>query len=128
MRDDSEVRKIGEGVSPSLTSIHYHHLPTNPNAYQISFNANWYTSSIHLVKDSLTRFTSKQTLTIVNLIILRLTLIIFLIMFIISPPNFKINIISFDDVQFKALIPRQGNHLIRDFSSLLLTTQGFQPV
>ena len=42
---------------------------------------------------------------------------------IISPPNFKVNnFVNCDDIQFKALIPRQGNHLIRDFSSILNNT------
>ena len=29
----------------------------------------------------------------------------------------RVNVEHIDDILFKALIPRQGNHLIRDFSS-----------
>lgn len=33
-----------------------------------------------------------------------------------------------DDVQFKALIPRQGNHLIRDFRYDVTRIKEFQPI
>ena len=40
----------------------------------------------------------------------------------------RVNVENIDDVLFKALIPRQGNHLIRDFRDNLINyLKGFQP-